>query len=312
MIDDWDRPRYEPAELAAWNFPDVMFLIPTRRPPWVDGGNRPGWLDPYVHFEGPVLWKVGLNSEAGSRGRLEWRVTDGAGAVVASGDSDSLNVPALESHQVGEAYWADAKAGSYTLEVRFGEARNQWPIWVVPTPDWSSLGGWTVSDPARLFEGLELAEGDDLVATRTPSDLGSLLSAGRKVALFLLDEHTAPAAFWRESAYEFLGDALWDRLGFANRWERLLSVGGDRVIDLASLASVLPAGAEVEVLLNRIDVRTYAEAPCMVRVSCGEGCLIATTLRPFGGLGVQPAGMKRNAAGAALLAGILKELRVTA
>jgi hypothetical protein len=308
VIDDWGCPRFHAQDLASWNASDVLFLIPTRRPPWVDGGNRPGLLDSYNHFEGPIFLKVGLHSERGLGGHLRWRVVDEAGTVVASGSGDARHAGALESRQVGEVCWAEATAGAYELEVRFGHVRNQWPIWVVRRPDWRELGGWTLVDPGGLLAGVAPVAGDDVLGVRPPEDLAGLLEAGRRVALFLVDDLAKPAPFWREAAYEFLDDRFWTRIGFRNRWERLLAVSGDRVVDLEALVGRLPRGAQVEVLMNRIDVRTYAEAPVMVRARCGKGRLIATTLRPFGGLGTQPFGVSRNPAGAALLAGVLREL----
>jgi hypothetical protein len=52
-----------------------------------------------------------------------------------------------------------------------------------------------------------------------------------------------------------------------------------------------------EVLMNRIDVRTYKEHPVVAKF---ENVLI-TTLRPYGGLGTQPTALNRNPAGVALL-----------
>jgi hypothetical protein len=72
-------------------------------------------------------------------------------------------------------------------------------------------------------------------------------------------------------------------------------------LDLATLAAFLPKTATIETMINRVDVRTYEEAPIMVKVTDGKGCAIVTTLRPQGGLGIQPFGLNRNAAGGALL-----------
>jgi len=50
-----------------------------------------------------------------------------------------------------------------------------------------------------------------------------------------------------------------------------------------------------EPLMIRVDTRTYAEAPVLVRVAPGR---FATTLRPFGGLGGQPPDLTHNPSGA--------------
>ena len=60
---DWDNPRYTSDEVAAWNGPSCLFVIPTRRPPFMDGGNRPGFLDPSNFFAGRLFWRIGVHSE---------------------------------------------------------------------------------------------------------------------------------------------------------------------------------------------------------------------------------------------------------
>jgi hypothetical protein len=100
------------------------------------------------------------------------------------------------------------------------------------------------------------------------------------------DSGVVPMPFWREAAYEFHGGA-W---GLAERWERFVSISPDLALDRSSLG-------EHEVIINRIDVRTYQEHPIAVRTAGG----IVTTLRPQGGLGIQPIGIERNPSGVQLL-----------
>ncbi|MBL8065404.1 MAG: hypothetical protein JNM34_06040 [Chthonomonadaceae bacterium] len=42
----------------------AFFLLPHRRPPWVRGGNRTGWLDTRTHFRGEGVVQIGLRPEA--------------------------------------------------------------------------------------------------------------------------------------------------------------------------------------------------------------------------------------------------------
>ena len=106
--------------------------------------------------------------------------------------------------------------------------------------------------------------------------------------MLLLDEEgTLPMPFWRECAQEFADPAL-------ERWERLLPVSPDRALDPAWLRATF---GDYEVLMNRVDTRTYADRPLLVRA----GSWIVTTLRPHGGLGSQPPGLRYNPAGCALL-----------
>jgi hypothetical protein len=301
VIDDWGELRYTPEEVASWNGEDVLFPIPTRRPPWITGGNRPGWLDPYCHEIGPVLWKVGIHSQKGVQGDLNWTVTDSSGKVVASGDNKAVMVEPLRATQLEELYWEFTEPGKYLLTVELGNAKNQWTLWALNKPDWQAHGGWSVHDPAGLLEGLSLPEGPNVIATRPCAKVNEAIQNGDSVLLFLVDELSTPACFWRESGYEYADEALWRKLGIKNEWERLIGISGDRAIDLEALKAILPKDSEIEVLMKRVDVRTYVEATVMVR----SGNLIATTLRPFGGLGVQPLGLPRNPSGKALLVSLM-------
>ncbi len=292
FFDDWEEPRFSPSEVASWNGPTVLFLIPSRRPPWTNGGNRMGYVDPLNHFTGQVFWRIGVHSEHDLSGGLVWKVTAADGSVAARGALPTQSVSALESVEVGEISWQCDVPGEYRLELEFGDTKNEWPIWVVSRPTFS---GWTKVDPLGLLDGVEFGEGPNIVSTRLLPDLKEKLDSGANVLLLLTDEGTVPAPFWRESAYQFSGD-LWDKVPFVEEWSRLLAVSGDRVLALD--------GLDFEVSMNRIDVRTYAEAPVLVRAKT-KGTVIATTLRPFGGLGNQPAGVGRNPAGAALLVGLL-------
>jgi hypothetical protein len=305
FFDDWDSPRFTPDECAPWNGEDALFLIPTRRPPWVNGGNRPGFLYSQAHFTGQVYWRVGVHSEGGCTGGLAWCVTDARGRTVARGASDFVAVPALEATEVGQIHWACEEPGDYTLTVEFGGALNSWPILVVRQPDWDGLEGWSLHDPAGLLSDLKLPGGPNIVATRVPADLAGTLASGANVLLLMSDEGTNPMPFWRESAYQFHDEAFWDRLGLAERWERFLPISSDRTIDADWLRALLPNGYEVTVLMNRIDARTYKEAPILVRATGPGRTLIATTLRPYGGLGAQPTSLAKNAVGSKLLADLL-------
>lgn len=261
FFDDWGEIRFTPEECLPWNGPDVLFQIPIRRPPWVHGGNRPGWLDPYNFFAGQVFIRIGIHSETGSRAGLIWTIRDEDGQVVAQGALEPMEIPALTSMQIGEISWTCDRAGSYRLDVEFGEAVNAWPINVFDCVTDAEKERWPVSelDPICRIGNLEI---------RT-------------------SEGTIPMPFWREAAYQFEGDA-W---GLPERWERFQAISPDRALDPGALPE------DYEVVINRIDVRTYTEHPIAVRTKNG----IVTTLRPFGGLGIQPAGLSRNPSGVELL-----------
>lgn len=310
MVDDWDDPRFTREDLAAWNGPSCLFQIPTRRPPWVRGGNRPGWIDPFNWFVGRAFWKIGIHSEAPLEGQLEWDVLhfswdDGRRPQgrVAHGSGEPCAVEPLVSKEVGQINWEAERPGGYLLRVRFGDAENSWPIWIVPAFDVGLLGGWAIDDPDGWFEGINAGSGSDrLLSTRLGGEVGATRSLR-----FLQGEGTHPMPFWRESAYEFANSPFWDAVGYREQWERLLPMTPDCVLDEAAVRDAHP-GFEWETLLNRIDVRTYREHPVLMSGTKGDRQTIVTTLRPFGGLGSCPRGLRRNPSGAEFLRRLVEQL----
>ena len=290
FFDDWERPRFSPEECAPWNGPTCLVPFPTRRPAWTHGGNRPGWLDPFAHFEGDVFLRLLRAGDGPDDARLWWRILDPDGRVVARGSGDDMTLYSGAYH-VGHVAWEGAAAGEYRLEARHLDAENAWPLWMVERPDWTAREGWGSYDPAGLIPELSaLPGGDRVVAVRRPSEAPG--------GVLLLDEEgTLPMPFWRECAQEFADPSM-------ERWERLLPVSPDRALDPAWLRSRFGA---YEVLINRVDTRTYAEHPLLVRA----GGWLVTTLRPQGGLGSQPPGLRHNPAGCALLRGLMKGVEST-
>lgn len=292
FFDDWDRPRYAPEECLSWNGPDVLFLIPTRRPPWVEGGNRPGWLDPFNHFAGQILIKIGVHSESGMEAGLNWRIVDEKGVGVAKGAEAILEIDPLSATQIAQISWQCETPGKYELQADFGNTTNKWPIWVEPKAD---LSAFQFDDPHRLIGKAEEG-GSTRVVVGSSTTLAETLQSGENAIYLLNSIGTKAMPFWRESAYDFAKNAP-----FAEAWERLLAVSGDVVLDMDLIAGNLPSGTKTEIVINRVDVRTYQETPVMVKFSLGEATAIVTTLRPYGGLGNQPAGLAKNAAGCALM-----------
>jgi len=295
FFDDFDEVRFEPEETEAWNGPDVLFRLPVRRPPWMNGGNRPGFRDPWTFFVGTVYARVGLAVEQGRTVRAHWAILDGAGKEVATGSGPETSIADLSSLQVCEVSWKCPTPGEFSLVVECDNVRNAWPIWVVAKPDFE---GWSVDDPTGKFADLPFFThrgGFGRISTQ--------FREGDKPSILFLDaEHTRPAPFWRESAFKFRNDLFWERVPFAERWERLHAIATDRVLDIDAL--VPHFGREHEVLMNRVDTRTYEESPLLVRFGHG----IVTSLRPYGGLGVQSIGTSRNPAGAAFLRGLMENV----
>jgi hypothetical protein len=283
--DDWGALRFAPDEVSAWNGREVLFTIPNRRPPWIDGGNRPGFTDSFNHFEGQVYWRIGLHSERPAMGKLAWRVV-GESCIVAEGEGEEMLCGALEATEVGQIHWIPEAPGEFRLEVTFAEAANSWPVWVVPRRDFNSLE-WNVRDMRGVL-GPWKATGDNLLSIGWSDEVRQALGAGHRAVVLMQEGLAMP--FWRECAFEFHDQSFWSRLPFAEQWPRLMPICSDRVLDPAWLNRTLGA---YEVLMNRVDTRTYAEHPVLVRA---DKCFI-TTLRPYGGLGIQPTSFARNPAG---------------
>ncbi len=303
LIDDWGQSR--DGRIAIWNAAAVQFAIPFRRPPWVHGGNRPGWIDPWNHFEGQVHLRLGLHTETELEGTLWWQLESIRGlprpemAVVAEGHGPRISIPANERAVVADLYFDNLSAGIYYLTTRFEAGSMSGNlVRVVPKPRFASMENWRLEDSAGLFFGMSLPGGPNVVATSIPA------SPFKSAVAILINRATSPMPFWRESSFDWPRGRDADLAG--PDWSVLASVSGDRVLDLEALQTLLPAMTDVEVLINRVDHRTYTEAPILLRAKVGKGTLVATTLRPFGGLGCQPIGVMNNPAGADLLVKLMK------
>jgi len=126
MVDDWLQPRFTPEECQSWNAEDVYFVIPNRCPPWVNGGNRPGWRSLYGGFTGWNTWKLGT-----------------AGAIP-SGDFIEASLSG-ETHQLprrkgsGPGWQGEVSANLEVGIHRLKVAQREWPIliadrWDGPVP----------------------------------------------------------------------------------------------------------------------------------------------------------------------------------
>lgn len=293
FVDELGMARFNEANVLKWNSPDCLYLIPRRRPPWVNGGNRMGYELPFDHFEGRVQLKVGLHTEVGRKGNLEWELIrfswgHGQRGLIESGRGEVIEIGALGSRQVAEVFLENLEPGGYLLRAKLGDVTNSWPIWV--SEKWSddALLGWE-------------ANALGLKSTGTEGLLTSVLTNSEKPAVvFLEDKGTDPMPFWREAAYEF-DEKFWDGIGMREVWERLFAVSPDCAIS-QSVIDQFPGGRS---LLTRIDTRTYRESTLLYQV----GNTVITTLRPHGALGIQPSGVTRNPSGSQLLRGLLRLAR---
>ncbi|MFZ4508817.1 MAG: hypothetical protein ACOYON_14075 [Fimbriimonas sp.] len=285
FFDDWHEARFTPEELAPWNGPDCLFIIPHRSPPWVNGGNRPGWLDPFCVHPGPNLWRIGLHSEQGTHATLTWQIVAEDGSIVSNGESQPTQVESLSSQEVGQICWAPEAPGEFSLRVQFGAARNEWPITVVPSLE--PLDGTPIG-PLHPWDGTKWTGSGPLVGIDAPANQGVALR-------FQITDGTIPMPFWREAAHKFSRES--GRLGLDDAWHRWLSISPDCALDPDWLDAHFNGW---QPLITRVDTRTDLEHPILVKA----GPTIVTTIRPFGGLGMQPR-FSRNPSGQAALRGLL-------
>ncbi len=286
VLDDDGGLVYHPRGTRAWNGPDVLALIRERRPPWVRGGNRPGWRDPQCHFVGPGRFRVALATETGLSGRLRWWLR---GPSPAEGDGWVDQGPGC-----GEALdlTLDLAPGRHALWVEVGGVVSAWRVWAFERPDWTAFRGWSLNDPLGRLGGIVLPGGPNVVATVEDSWVEEARAWGHATVVLLDRECTEPGPFWRECVQTF-ADPRWR--GQWGAWERLRSVSPD-----CWLAESRP---EARVVLGRLDTRTFAESAYLTVTPDGH---VRTTLRPDGGLGDQPNGVNENPAGAVLLAELIR------
>jgi hypothetical protein len=121
FFDDWGNPKFDSDEVRKFMGPNMFFLIPQRKLPWVGGGNRVGTWDPWHVFEGPNLLRIGMHSEEGFIGPVRWSI-DGH-AFHLEGEAQA-NVTALTPTQVAEILWEAPPNQRLTLNVN----GQNWPI----------------------------------------------------------------------------------------------------------------------------------------------------------------------------------------
>jgi hypothetical protein len=278
VLDDEGDPVWPPDRVAGWNGPDRLFLISARRPPWVAGGNRPGWQDPFCRFVGGAWIRVGLRSELGEIGELEWAISG-----VGDGRCGRAEVAPGEPDEVGALAVQFPAPGLYRLKARFGRARASWRIRVVDRARPEDWAAWRTHDPVGRLEGHPAGEGPHLISTVWDDHTRAHVSVGGRAVVLLAEGPQRP--FWRECVFDYPPD---DPPPFADRYEWLYGLTADRILPTEPVGSPL---------MLRVDTRTFEVADYVRRV----GNAVVTTLRPEGGLGATPHGVVHNAAGAAFM-----------
>jgi hypothetical protein len=127
FFDNWGDCKFSADEVRRFMGPDLLFLIPQRRLPWVDGGNQVGRWDTWHVFEGWNRIRVGLHSESGFEGEIHWRIGDQNGG-------EKVITEALIPTEATDIVWFAEPDANYTLELSAGSLHQSWPIECVPKP----------------------------------------------------------------------------------------------------------------------------------------------------------------------------------
>lgn len=299
MVDDALRSIYPLEALAHWNGAVNFFLVPFRRPPWIIGGNRPGWLDTQCFFESTISFRVGCHTEEPKKGTCNWSIAGVSGRAV------KCSMNALERRVVADITVEDVPPGDHLLEVEFAGVRRTWPVWVVPPLDKSSFVDWRIDAQASEI----LVPGDNpgfnLMTVELNEEAIERAERGANVVCVLQSgEGTVPMPFWRECAFEVLRSSSLPIKGERGcAWHKLYGLAPDAALAPTYLKERL---GEYDVHMNRVDTRTYSEHPYIVTARRGAGKILVTSLKPQGGHGAQPHGIQNNPSGAEFMRWMLK------
>lgn len=279
FVDPEGQPRFTPEEVAPMVMDPAPFLIRDRRPPWVKGGNRPGWQSRHCRWQGKALYRIGLRTVQGYEGEVSWRACSDTGEIWASGSLVVKQGP-QEAVQVLEAWIPEEVRGHGRLEVSLSCSSGavgavSWPIYLAPAMSKEEIKDLKASCEGQIF--------------------------------FLPGSVEAP--FWRESCLDTTLTPFWREKGWEGGWHLWQDIGGEGALGEADLEP-MKGLLEQEFLLMRVDTRTYKEDPLLMRAWCPtmKRRVIVTTLRPEGGLGAEPFGLAENPAGCLFLKDLLSLL----
>jgi hypothetical protein len=336
----WDATgalKYDPAEFRRFNGDLVALIGWDRRRDWVRGGDRVAWWDVWSYTAGALVRPHLIASHYGAESgpaRAVWSVAFDDRPPFASGEvtADRDLMPG-EVREIGVAEFTapDVSAPQratlqVTLSVGAQQTENAWSLWFFPADFWASVQHVALYDPigrlrdlARLApQAVEVVHADLRGNARARIDLRSspfvvvasawtralsayTRSGGRVVLIQDGDGPPGPVAtvampFWREALricepHPAWGDFPHD--GWAGM--QFFGCATDHALDTQ------PLGGLTRPILRRIDTRTAAVHDYAAELTWGDGRVIVSTLRLYGGAGEQPSGIARNTAAAYLL-----------
>lgn len=283
FLNDWGEACCTPEQIADWNSELCAYIIPRRQPPWINGGNRPGWQDTLNHWTEDVYLQIGLHNSTAEDVEVDLSLEIRkelfpiGKQVIRSGDS----------RQIGAVHIPEVERGcTYVKVLNRGEVLNTWMMNFVEKP----RNPWPcqLNDPRQVFHGFPIT-GEGMSVGTDPYADG---------LVFLLDEGTVPLPFWREATYLKADAKFWISAKLSGNYPRFLSLAPDRAIDRDWMMKNLD---KPEIYMTRIDTRTFREHLVMVGGKRNGRTTFLTTLRPFGGLEGQPVGVANSPSGVAFM-----------
>lgn len=326
MWDDTGRLRVSAPTFRHSNADLVITLGWDRRRAWVSGGDRPAPSDPWTHRAGEEVRTYLVLSHFG-RGhgpaRVTWRVVvEGRrDRVVAQGVSEGRDpIAPGDVREVAVVRFVAPPVSTPTAlqlfaEVGIGDetAANDWPMWVFPEPFTARPVRVAIIDPAGHLTDLREMLGDRVtgpadatvaVASRWTDEARDLVEGGRGLVLLQPDAdgplEVEALPYWREAIRIAEPHAAWG--DFPTR-----PFLGLQVAALAADHAFVPTVGGSPIM-RRLDARTGRTHDYAVESSRGEGRMIATTLRLWGGVGDLPRGLSRSPGALHLLEGWLRHL----
>ncbi len=197
-----EEPRFSPDQTRSLIADPAPFLIRNRRPPWIKGGNRPGWQSLQCCWQGQALFRFGLRATAAWNGRVSWKAVSEAGEIWAQGE-ESAALASFQASQVLEVWIPDSCFGRGRIELCIDGVWHVWPAAVIARPK---------VDFEKEMEGKIIC---------VPGSL--------------------PCPFWREAALDFSYDSIWEEKGWKDAWHLWQDVSGEGALsaeDLAQLSDV--------------------------------------------------------------------------
>jgi hypothetical protein len=341
LFDDFGNARFTPEEFRPFNDDTVLFIEPDRRRAWTAGGDRPSYLDQYGVWSGETVRRhIGVSHFGKLTGpaTATWSAARAGGGELTKGERA---IRRLEAGDVAEAGLLEFTAPNVTRPERItlsasislpgGRlARNIWSVWVYPKPTKATrrIG---LYDPADHLSGfadavgitpvpLTAADGKPtdngatvplIVATAWRSLMRGYVQAGGHLLLVqpgASAENTgdglpaAPLPFFREAMRLFEPHPSSGGFPHERRTDfNYYGLAADAAFEIEKVRKVLGEDVVLDPVLTRVDARSFAVHAYTAAAKIGEGRILLTTLRPQGGLGDQPSGLKRNVTGAYLL-----------